>query len=260
MIKVAIRLSLLEAITGVALLALATNSFAQQRSVKSSLCVPCLFGIGLDAFDKSQQQAQGAARRRELETLRLGTAKRLPSETVSAFLQRVLPASYPNAYGDKVVQYSGRSGSFGKQLFFSVLCGGEDAIENHGGSDLFILDPFQPDTYSVQILRLETMGDLTTVASLFFDDVDQDGQKELFVLMTSSLKESHYDKATGELWPFHADHYQTHVFRSVAQSPFGRPQYEEDLTPRPYMDEMPTASAVRRALANYQQKHKSSRH
>jgi hypothetical protein len=260
MIKVAVRFSLLAAITGVTLLALATNSFAQERSVKSSLCIPCLFGIELDAFDKSQRQAQGAARRRELETLRLGTVKRLSNETAGAFLQRVLPASYPAAYGNKnqVVEYSWRPSPFGQQLFFSVLCNGGDKwdIENDGGSDFFILDPFQPDTYSVQLVRLETMGDLTTVASVFFADVELDGRKELMILTKTSLRESTVDEQ-GERMFFHADHYATSIFRYKITS--GRPQYQEDLTPRPYLNDLATAAAVRKALSYHRQSPKRTK-
>jgi|GEM_PF-3919917 len=253
--------SSLAAVVGLALAGVPINSAAQPpNSPKSPVCVPCLSGVGLNEYEAADRPAVAASRRRELETLRLGTARRRPNETVAVFLQRVLPASYSNAYGDgaKVVQYPWHPGPFGPQLFFSVACNGGDKwdIENNGGSDLFILDPLQPDTYAVQLLRLGTMGDLTTVAALFFADVNQDGQKELLVLKKVSLKESDIGE-DGEREFFHADHYTTTIFRYRAQTAASRPRYEPDPTPRPYLEDLATAAEVRRALAYHPPKRKS---
>lgn len=55
----------------------------------------------------------------EARTLRQGVARRQPAESVEAFLQRVLPASFPNSDAQpQVIQYAWRPSAFGKQLFF----------------------------------------------------------------------------------------------------------------------------------------------
>ncbi|KAA9333475.1 hypothetical protein F0P96_10935 [Hymenobacter busanensis] len=186
-----------------------------------------------------------AAQRTETQTMKTGLARRLADETDAAFLHRVLPLAARTT--TDVVAYPRRPGAYGRQLFFS-LAGGP---ENEYGTDLYVLDPYAPDTYAVQVLPLPTMADLTNLASLFFVDVDHDGQKELLALTTCSLREG-FEGDDGEVLYGRAPHYQTLIYRLDGQHPDGRPRYREDHTPRPYLDELPTAAAVRAALARHQ--------
>lgn len=190
-----------------------------------------------------------AAHYMEALTLRRGMAQRRPGELDTSFLRRVLPASFPSAYNNLVVAHAWRPTPFGNQLFFSITNGGDNEYDLF----LFILDPFQADTYAVQAFDMGNMGDLTTVAAIFFTDVDQDRRKELLSLNECSLREG-FRTDNGEMIYGHAPHYETHVFRYVGLSRGGRPQYREDRTPRSYLDELPTAAAVRQAIIKHQQR------
>ncbi|WP_045689449.1 hypothetical protein [Hymenobacter sp. AT01-02] len=185
------------------------------------------------AFSQTAQQL-------EAQTIQQGIAHRQPGEADTTFLKRVLPVSFP-ASGD-LVAYAWRPSAFGKQLFFVLGSG-----DNEYGNDLFILDPIEANTYAVQILPLEPfMGDKTYLASLFFADVDEDGQKELLTLLECSLREEF--KMDGQWRIGRKTHYQTMIFKYAGLSSTGRPQYEEDTTPRPYLDELATAAEVRENL------------
>ncbi|WP_324678656.1 hypothetical protein [Hymenobacter sp. GOD-10R] len=183
----------------------------------------------------------------ETEVLHRGVAQRLPGESDTTFLKRVLPVSFPAS--SDLVTYAWRPSSFGKQLFFSVQGSGD----NEYGRDLFVLDPYQANTYAVQVLTLESMGDATDLAALFFADVDHNGQKELLTLLECSLREPAFKKK-GQQYYGRVAHYQTLVFQCIGLSSAGRPQYRLDATPRAYLDELPTAAAIRQALAQHQQK------
>lgn len=180
-------------------------------------------------------------------TMKRGIAERQVGEADTTFLKRVLPFSYPKS--EDLVAYAWRPSAFGSQLFFSVRGTGD----NEYGTDLFVLDPFQAGTYSIQVLKLESMGDLTNLASLFFADVDQNGRKELLALLVCSLRET-IKSDDGELLQGHWDHYQTAVFQYLNLGNTGRPQYRLDSIPRNHLDELPTASAVRQAIARHQRK------
>jgi len=184
----------------------------------------------------------------EASTLRRGIAQRRAHEPDSSFLRRVLPIAYPAAYNDLVITYAWRPTPFGKQLFFSRTNGGDNEYDLF----LYLLDPFQTDTYAVQAFDLGNMGDLTTVAAIFFADVDQDGPKELLALTECSLRETFKD-INGELTG-RVPHYETHVFQYAGVSKQGCPRYKEDNTPRAYLDGLPTATAIRRAITEHQQK------
>ena len=184
------------------------------------------------AFSQTAQQV-------EAQTIQQGIARRQPGEADTTFLKRVLPVSFL-ASGD-LVRYTWRPSAFGKQLFFSVQ-GGPD---NEYGCDLFVVNPFEANTYAVQILTLESMGDTTSPNAIFFDDVDEDGQKELLVLLACSLRETF--KMDGKWRIGRKTHYQTMIFKNAGLSS-SRPQYEEDATPRPYLDELATAAEVRQNL------------
>ncbi|TGE04913.1 hypothetical protein [Hymenobacter fodinae] len=179
----------------------------------------------------------------ETQTIQQGLAHRQPGEADTTFLKRVLPVSFP-ALGDDLVAYAWRPSVFGKQLFFSVP-GGAD---NEYGCDLFVLDPFKANTYAVQIIPLmSSMPDRNYLTSLFFADVDQNGQKELLALLECSYINTHIE-VDGQRLYGRESHYRTVVFNYVGQNSSGYPQYKEDLTPRPYLDELATAAEVRENL------------
>lgn len=201
------------------------------------------------ALEPSSSLTDSAAHHIEALTLRQGIAERRPGEPDTSFLKRILPVSYPSAHNSLIVEHTWRPTPFGKQLFFSRTNGGDNEYDLF----LYILDPFEADTYAVQTFDMGNMGDLTTVAALFFADVDQDGQKELLSLNECSLKET-FKADDGELLHGHRNHYQTLVFRYVGLSSAGRPRYREDSTPRTYLDELPTTAAVRQAISKHQQR------
>ncbi|HEX8658580.1 MAG TPA: energy transducer TonB, partial [Hymenobacter sp.] len=143
------------------------------------------------------------AQRREADTRGRQTAQRLPGEADSTFVRRVLPLSY----ADNLLAYAWRPGAYGKQLFFSQR-GGED---NQGGTDLYVLDPYRPGTYAVQVLPIETMGDLTDLAAFFFADATRDGRPDLLALAECSLREAF--EVDGERMTGRANHYETRVWQ-----------------------------------------------
>ena len=181
------------------------------------------------------------AQRREATTRWQRTARRLPGEADSTFVRRVLPLSYPT-YAHSLLAYAWRPGAYGPQLFFDRR-GGED---NDGGTDLFVLDPYQPDTYAVLVLPIGTMGDLTTLAALFFADATHDGQPELLALAECSLREGF--EVDGEILMGRKNHYQTTIWQHAGVDQAGRPHYQADTTARPYLDDLPTAAEVRWVL------------
>lgn len=192
-------------------------------------------------------------RRTEVQTLKQGIARRRQGESDTSFLRRVLPVSYhctdtnPCPYNSHRISYVWRSTSFGKQLFFSNPNGG-----NGHELVLFVLDPFQTNTYAVQAFNMGQMGDLTVLKAIFFADVNQDGRKELLALNECDLREASMDR--GEVLLGLVPHYETHVIQFVGLTGNGRPQYREDKTPRSYLNELPTATAVRQAIIKHQQK------
>jgi hypothetical protein len=121
---------------------------------------------------------------------------------------------------------------------------GTPARGNDYGTDLFMLDPFQPNTYAVEVFAIPTQGDETDLAAFFFADVDRDGQKELLAIGACSLREG----MVNGLHP-RTTHYQTQVFQYTDRSSTGCPQYRGYPNDTSYLDELPTAYAVRQALA-----------
>lgn len=182
----------------------------------------------------------------EAELLKRGVARRRPAEADTAFLKRLFPTSF---YTNQVVLYSWRPSAFGKQLFFS--CREQDAFGQNGeGTQLFVLDPFQTNTYAVQMLLLEPIGDITNLASFFFADVDRDGQKELLALVYAEVQ--HVDIHTdGRRLVGRVSEWQTQVFRYTGLSRTGRPHYQRDRKSRPYLNHLCTAAAVRQALIKH---------
>lgn len=220
-------------------------------SFLSILCF-CLIGLGQSTVYAQSMTAvttKPNSRSIEAQTLKKGIAQRLHGESDTSFLRRVLPVSYPSAYNSLVISYAWRATPFGKQLFFSRTNGGDNEYDLF----LFILDPFQAGTYAVQAFDMGNMGDLTTVAALFFADVGQDGQKELLALNECDLKET-VKGDNGDRLFAHVPHYETYVFRYVGLGSDGHPRYREDKTPRSYLDELPTAAAVRQAIVIHQKR------
>jgi hypothetical protein len=196
-------------------------------------------------------QSPGAttpAQRREATTRWLGMAHRQPGEADSTFVRRVLPMSYPS-YSQDLLAYTWRPSAFGKQLFFARRSGGD----NEYGTDLFVLDPYQPNTYAVQVLAIPTQGDDTNLAAFFAADANYDGRKDLLAISQCDLRES-VEVSKGEYMTARAAHYQTLIWQYEDSNGTGRPHYKEDETPRRYLDELPTAADVRRALAAHQRR------
>lgn len=214
------------------------------------LGVPGRCSLLLTAAGQTLPTPKSAAHRREAQTLKLGLAQRQPGEADTTFLRRVLPVSFPQS--NDLLAATWRPSAFGKQLFFSVL--GNSDRGNEDGTDLFMLDPFQADTYVVQVFTIPTQADLTYLEAFFFTDVDHDGQKELLAISECSLLESF--KVDGQMLTGRAPHYQTVVFQYVGLSSTGRPQYQDYPRDTSYLDELATAAQVRQALARHQQRSK----
>ena len=183
--------------------------------------------------------------------MRRGIARRVSGEADTAFLKRVFPISFSP---ESLVAYSRRPGALGRQLFFSRRELDEHLQEGEG-TELFVLDPIGPDTYAVQKLLLRSIGDITNLAALFFADVDRDGQQELLALVYAEVQEvgtlEHADGTKEEAYA-RMSHQHTYVFRYAGPGKSGRPRYRTDATPRPYLHNLPTAAAVRQALARHQ--------
>ncbi|SFQ82464.1 hypothetical protein [Hymenobacter arizonensis] len=199
--------------------------------------------------------ADKAALLREVEILKQGVAQRKPGEADTAFLQRLFPASFEH---EKAIRYAWRPSAHGPQLFFSRAQ--RDELHTEGeGTELFVLDPFQPGRYAVQVLFLEPIGDITNLAAFFFADVNQDGQKELLALVYAEVQRvvllnvgpGKKERAVGRF-----SHWQTQVFRYRGRNAAGLPRYEPDQTSRPYLNGLRSAAAVRQALAQHQQQPK----
>jgi len=210
------------------------NGQAVRVSLTLAITPPGLVVKWLPPTDGPQAANENA----EARTMRWGLATRFPSEADTAFLRRSLPSSFPRSVD--LLAATWRPNEFGKQLFFSAP--GSEDNDNRYGSELFVLDPFQGGTYAVQAFTIPSLGDATSLVSLFFADIDQDGQKELLALSECSLRE-----AAGR-----ETHYQTQVFQYAGLTSTGRPQYREDATKRPYLNDLGSAAAVRQALAKHQ--------
>lgn len=188
----------------------------------------------------------------EARTLRQGVAQRQPAESVEAFVQRVLPASFANPDDrPQVMQYAWRPSAFGPQLFVSAL----DPHEPYRVY-VFVLDPYQADAYAVERFEVEREdSDLANVAALFFADANHDGRKELLVLVNSSVVTP--TVIDGMMWwQAHTDHYHTRIYGFVLADQGQRPHYQE-YAHRDDLDELETAAEVRQVLATPSRKHKA---
>jgi hypothetical protein len=230
-----------------AVFGLASAAFINQPQPAFSVSKPAVAVAGATGFATVQgDSALQVALHREAELLKCGVARRQPAEADTTFLKRLFPASFSGA---TLVRYAWRPGAFGKQLFFA---GRErDAFGQEGeGMRLFVLDPFQPDTYAVQALRLTPSGDITNLASFFFTDINQDGQKELLALVYAEVQQVDHQKDGSQLVG-RLSQWQTQVFRYAGLDRTGRPHYQRDRLSRPYLNHLRTAAAVRQALASH---------
>ncbi|MBJ6142786.1 hypothetical protein [Hymenobacter sp. BT559] len=157
--------------------------------------------------------------KREVALLKQGVVQRSPGEGEVAFLTRLFPAALEPA---RLIRHPWRLGGYGPQLFFWR----EQRDESHclgEGTELFVLDSFQPLTYAVQVLQLKPIGDITNLLAFFFADIEQDGQKELPALVYAEVQENGmlYAKPGAKGIPVysHVTHWQTQVFRYAGLSP-----------------------------------------
>jgi hypothetical protein len=187
----------------------------------------------------------------EERTLRQGVAQRQPAESVEAFLQRVLPASFANPDDPpQLMQYTWRPSAFGQQLFFSA----NDPHEPYR-LYVFMLDPYQADTYAVERFEVTPPdSDWAQLAALFFADANRDGRKELLVLVNSSVVTP--TVIDGMNWPAHTTHYYTGIYGYLLADQSQRPRYQE-YPHRHDLDELETAAEVRQVLAIPNRKQKT---
>ncbi|MBO2012794.1 hypothetical protein [Hymenobacter negativus] len=204
--------------------------------------------VVLSGPSESSSQRQYAA---EDQMALRGVVRRAPGEADTAFLRRLFPLSFS---AEDLVSYAWRPSALGKQLFFPRREVNEYRQEGEDAA-LFVLDPFQPNTYAVQKLLLPSIGDVTNLSAFFFADVDRDGQKELLTLVYAEVQELgtlEHDDGTKERAYARMTQRHTYVFRYAGLNSTGHPRYRADTTPRPYLNGLATAAAVRRALARHQ--------
>lgn len=212
------------------------------QPVRVALTLAIRPGVAAAAANTAYE-AQQAARNDTVEarTLRAGTIRRRPGETLGQLLHRTLPATCFDTT-TQLVRYAWRPNATGPQLFFDARGHGEQAEYS---AVVFVLDPLGTGAYRVQALDLGSMGDITTVSALFFADANHDGQKDLLALTECSLREEFTDG--GERLMGRKAHYQTTAIYYRGQTAAGRPRYEQQY--RKDLDELATAAEVRRALA-----------
>jgi hypothetical protein len=178
----------------------------------------------------------------EARTLRQGVARRRPGEAAEAFLQRLFPVALQ--YPDVPIQYAWRPSAFGKQLIFSAI-----DPEVFYQLNVFVLDPYQADTYAIKRFKVPGIGSqIPNIVAIFFADATHDGRKDLLVLAYSPPYAP--DSPDGE-----AGRYYTTVFGYVQPLAGQRPRYVS-YPRRPDLDDLETAAEVRQFLAASQPKYK----
>jgi TonB family protein len=212
-------------------------AFQPGRQGGKPVRVAYTLGVALPEPPAGPAPTQATAQTRDAQTQQQGVAQRRPGEADSTFVRRVLPVTY--ARQDDLLAYAWRPSAFGRQLFFSVQ-------DEDGNVSLFVLDPYQENTYAVQVLPTTSQGDITTLEALFFADANHDGRKDLLLLSSCSLRER--VKVDGQWLNVHNTHYLTDTWQYQDLGKAGRPQYERG-PDRPDLNELTTAAAVRRALA-----------
>lgn len=174
----------------------------------------------------------------QARTLRQGVARRQPAESVEGFLQRVLPVSFLNSDAQpKAIQYAWRPSAFGKQLFFSAR-----DPEVFYQLNVFVLDPYQVDTYAVERFKVALIGSqIPSLTAIFFADANHDGRKELLVLAYSPSRA-----------PASIDGEEAHFYTCIygyVPAPVGQRPHYVSYPRRPDLDDLETAAQVRQVLA-----------
>ncbi|AMR28137.1 hypothetical protein A0257_14265 [Hymenobacter psoromatis] len=171
-------------------------------------------------------------------------ARRKPGEAAEAFLQRLFPVAlqYPDAQ-PKPIEYAWRPSAFGKQLIFSA-----NGYASISYLDVFVLDPYQADTYAIKRFEVPAIGSqIPSIVAIFFADANHDGRKDLLVLAYSLPYAP--DSPDGE-----AGRYYTTVFGYVPPLAGQRPRYVS-YPRRPDLDDLETAAQVRQFLAFQAKQH-----
>ena len=205
--------------------------------------VALLVSIELTKHTRFMRQAE--AERREAQTWRRGWARRHPGETDAQFVHRVLPLSLEES--DKLTAYAWRPTAYGKQLFMTRQGQGD----NEYGMDLLVLDPYRPHTYVLRVLPVTGLDDRVSLNEFFAADVDHDGHPELLALKQCDLRGTRLERHGRETYTGSEPRYATDVFRLAGTDCAGRPRYQLETTYRPYLDDLPTGAAVRRAVRKH---------
>ncbi|NML67007.1 hypothetical protein HHL22_17510 [Hymenobacter sp. RP-2-7] len=209
------------------------------QPVRVALALAIRPGVAAGAANRAAEaRAAAEADYTEASTLRAGTIRPRPGETLGQLLHRALPASCPDT-ATRLVRYAWVPNLAGPQLFFDAP--GHGAQGEKYEAVLFVLNPLGAGGYDVQALNLGSMGDKTDVISVFFAHTNHDGSKDLLALMQCDLRREFAFNT--ERFP----HYQTTVIHYRGLDSAGRPRYEQQH--RADLDELATAAAVRQALA-----------
>ncbi|MBH8570521.1 VCBS repeat-containing protein [Microvirga sp. STS02] len=188
---------------------------------------------------------QAEAQHLEDQTLQRGWARRRPGETDDQFMRRALPLTL-TAGG--LTAHAWRPGAYGRQLFIVSSPGQGD---NQHGADLLVLDPYRPHLYALCVLPVRPLDDAISVVDFFFADVNHDGNSELLVLKRCDLRGTRLSRHGRETYSSSEPRFATDVFFLAGTNRAGRPRYRPDTVYRPYLDDLPTVAAVRRALARH---------
>jgi hypothetical protein len=120
---------------------------------------------------------------------------------------------------------------------------------------VFVFDPYQADTYAVERFEVEhEASDLANVEAIFFADANHDGQKDLLVLVNSSIVTP--TMIDGMNWQAHTHYYHTRIYGYQLVDQGQRPHYQE-YRHRDDLDELETAAEVRQVLATPTLHHKA---
>jgi hypothetical protein len=192
----------------------------------------------LPPYPLPSRPAAGRSRLILSRRVRSARARRQPGE---AFLQRLFPVALQ--YPDAPIQYAWRPSAFGKQLIFST-----NAYASFSYMDVFVLDPYQADTYAIKRFKVPAIGSqIPSILAIFFADANHDGRKDLLVLAYSPpYAPDSPDREAGR--------YYTTVFGYVPAPAGQRPRYVS-YPRRTDLDDLETAAQVRQFLAFQAKQH-----
>ncbi|MDO7848757.1 FG-GAP-like repeat-containing protein [Hymenobacter sp. M29] len=188
---------------------------------------------------------QSEAQRLEDQTRQRGWARRRPGETDDQFMRRALPLTLTSG---GLGAHAWRPGAYGRQLF---IVSSSSQGDNQHGEDLLVLDPYRPHLYALGVLPIPPLDDAISVVDFFFADVNRDGRPELLVLKRCDLRGTLLTRHGRSTYSGSEPRFATDVFFLAGTSRTGRPRYRPDTVYRPYLDDLPTVAAVRRALTRH---------